>query len=119
MEINSAELENGGTTYQDSPGWVTTKKVLYTFSALAMSMCRGAHSTLYPVILAKIYGTQGGVLAFIIGYLYDAIGSGGNTLGVKLLFEKVGFKGMSFIWGTFSIISMIILLTSWKGSKAK
>jgi len=119
MEANAEELESGGFTYQDSQFMVTVKKVLYSVSVFTVSMCMGCHYVLYPVILAKIYGTHGGVQAYMVGFVFHGVGSMTNTIGVKLLFNKVGFKGMSFIWGAFCFFSLILLLCVYKGSKTK
>jgi len=95
------------------------KKSLYTMTSVIVNLCMGCHYVIYPLILAKIYGSAGGVQAYMVGLFFHAIGSLSNTVGVKILFNKIGFKGMSFMWGAFNVFSLILLLTVYKGSKTK
>ena len=102
-----------------APGMKPFQRVAYSISGLTVPLTMGCHYLIYPVILAKIYGTSGGIKAYTIGYVFHGIGSLTSTLMVKSLDHKIGFKGLSWIFGALSTFSLVVLLTLYKGSKTK
>ena len=93
------------------------KKVWYCYSVIASSVAQGGHYIFFPVILAKLYGTHGGLLGYTVGFTFQAAGSLINTVFVMTLFESLEFKGISLIYAGFLVISLLILLFVYKGSE--
>jgi len=50
---------------------------------------QGGHYVLYPIILAKLYGSHGGLYAYTLGYSFQGVASFINTLIIKLLLPKI------------------------------
>jgi len=95
------------------PWW---KKVYYVPAVISSMIANGAHHILFPVILAKIYGTHGGLLAYSVGFTFQAASSFLNTLLVKVLYDSWKFRGLSWLYGGFLMLSFVILVTVYKGS---
>ena len=79
---------------------------------------QGGHYVLYPIILAKLYGSHGGLTAYTVGYSFQGVASFINTLIIKLLFPNIlDFKGVCMLYGIFTILALFLLLFVYKGSK--
>lgn len=88
----------------------------------ASQLLEGAHFVLMPTVLAKMFGTEGGMRVFSVGFGFVGVASLVNILFLELFLEPssnfyIGFDGMCYIYGSFSIVSLIILLTIFKEEK--
>ena len=64
-----------------------------------------------------MYGTLGGIKAYSVGFSFQGIAAMINFVLVRILMDKIGYEGLSYIYGGFHICSMIQLLTVYKGSQ--
>jgi len=91
------------------------KEFVYMTSVCLIQLTEGGHFVLYPVILAELYGPNGGPLAFSIAYSFVGFASITNTLIQPLLFtDDRKEMGFSYIFGCMSILSFIMLMLFFK-----
>ena len=76
---------------------ITIKKVWYTYSVITSFVTNNCHYIFFPVILSKMYGTNGGLLAYSAGFVFVADASLTNTLMLTYLYPSMGFKGISWM----------------------
>ena len=70
----------------------------------------GAHFVLFPTILAKLFGANGGIRTWSVGFTFIGISSF-FSIGInEILLEKVGLEGLCFIFATLSLISLLTLI---------
>ena len=80
-------------------------------SVSLVQLTEGGHFVLYPVILAKFFGPEGGLKAYSVGFSFVGLASITNSFIEPALF-KVGFdvKYFCFLYGSLSIVSLILLI---------
>lgn len=95
------------------------KRFWYTYSVCMSLITNNCHYIFFPVILSKMYGTHGGLLAYSVGFTFVSISTLTNTILVQFFYCtcKLGFKGLSWIYSGFLGVSLFILLFLYKGSK--
>ena len=70
----------------------------------------GAHFVLFPTILAKLFGANGGIRTWSVGFTFIGISSIAS-IGINgILLEKVGLHGLCLIFATLSLISLLTLI---------
>ena len=81
-------------------------------SVSLVQLTEGGHFVLYPVILAKFFGPEGGLKAYSVGFSFVGFASITNSFIEPALF-KVGFdvKYFCFLYGGLSILSLLLLIT--------
>ena len=97
-------------------------KSYFLVAVSASQLLEGAHFVLMPTVLAKMFGTEGGMRVFSVGFGFVGVASLVNILFLDLFLEPesqlyIGFNGLCYIYGSFSIISLLILLTVFKEEK--
>lgn len=92
-------------------------KAWYMYANIASGIAQGGHTIFFPVILAKLYGTKGGLLAYTVGFTFQAASSVIGIIFNLTLTDTCGFQGISMIYGYFCIASLLILFFVYRGSK--
>lgn len=93
------------------------KKSWYSYAVCASLITNNCHLIFYPVILSKMYGTNGGLLAYSVGFTYLAIATLVNTFMLNVMFDRIGFMGIAWIYAILLVIAFLILIFVYKGSK--
>lgn len=65
---------------------------------------------LVPTILAKLFGTDGGMRVFSVGFGFVGVASLVNTGIISIVEESIGFEGICYLYGSFSIVALILLV---------
>jgi len=86
------------------------QKLLYFVCTCVSYNCEGGHFVLMPTILAKLFGANGGIRLFSVGFGFIGLASVFNIMLVGTLFKFISFSGFCYIYGAFSLISLFILL---------
>ena len=101
------------------------KKATYTVSSILTTLMQGGHYVIYPVICNKMYGTEGGILAFSVAFTFQGTASLLNTILIKTLATSDGgqdgkpldFKSICFLYGSLNAFALGLLIFCYKSSK--
>ena len=80
-------------------------------------MFEGAHFTIAPTVFAKLFGPEGGIRVFSVGFSFAGLASLIQIFLNKFLLEPLGFGGMCYLYTLFSTISLLILLCVFEEKK--
>jgi len=94
-----------------------TQKMLFAAFVCISFNLEGAHFVLVPTIFAKLFGPQGGLRVFSIGFTFIATASFINLLVLNLCLDRIGFAGIQYLYCSFSVVSLSILLFTFKEQK--
>ena len=75
-------------------------------------LCEGGHFVLAPTVLALLFGPDGGMRVFSVGFAFVGVASLINTAVLSTLESIIGYAGICYLYGSISILALIILLTS-------
>jgi len=89
----------------------------FLFVDCASKMTMGGHMVLVPTIFAKIYGPDGGMRVFSVGFSFATIASLMNTVVTESLLEYVGYEGILYAYTVLTSFSFIYLLFFYKYRK--
>ncbi|OMJ89822.1 hypothetical protein SteCoe_7903 [Stentor coeruleus] len=94
--------------------YIASIKALYLIWISLILCCEGGHFSLYPTIIARMYGKVMG--AKIYGILFYCFGSGSITgfLIQFYLVKIIGYQGLFIILAGFTAASLLILLLFFK-----
>ena len=92
-----------------------SKGLFMTWICLCL-FCEGGHFTLYPTMMAKIFGDYASMV-YGIGMSFAGISSIFSSLLVKEFLKDLHYKFFFYISGGLSIIALLILLTLFKDQK--
>jgi len=87
------------------------------YANISSAIAHGSHTIFFPVILAKLYGTKGGLLAYTVGFTFQATSSIIGIIFNVTLDPTCGFEGISMIYSYMMIGSLLILFFLYRGSK--
>ena len=79
-----------------------------------LQLAEGGHFVLVPTIYAKLFGAEGGMRVYSVGFGFVGIASLINFAVVDTLLEKIGYEGIIFLYGSFSLLSLLYLLIFFK-----
>lgn len=65
---------------------------------------------LVPTIFAKIYGPDGGMRVFSVGFSFATISSLMNTVVTEALLGYIGYAGILLTYSGFTCLSLIYLI---------
>ena len=103
----------------DGKDMIGYKKAWYAYSVCMSLLTNNCHYIFYPVILSKMYGTHGGLLAYSVGFTFVSISTLTNTAMLKFLYDNIGFKGVSWIYAGLLALALFILIFIYRGSMTK
>lgn len=111
----------------DKTEYISLKKATYSVSSILTTLMQGGHYVLYPVILNKMYGTEGGLLAFSVAFTFQGVASLLNLTLIKTLAtsdsgldkKPLDFKSICFIYGSLNVFALGLLIFCYKGSKTQ
>ena len=82
-----------------------------------MQLTEGGHFVLMPTALAKIYGVDGGMRVYSIGFCFAGMGSLINALVIVLLLQYLSYEGLIYIYVTLNILALLYLRLCYKFKK--
>ena len=88
---------------------IVLKKIIYFVSIWLIQLTEGGHFVIYPVALSKIFGPDGGLLAYSVGFSFAGAASLINMTLTPLLLEAIGIRGLCFLFGACSLYSLLML----------
>lgn len=69
IQIGNAMVTPIVMRQEDESGFIM-KKDWYMYANIASAIAQTSHTIFFPVILAKLYGTKGGLLAYTVGFTF-------------------------------------------------
>lgn len=84
-----------------------------------LQLAEGGHFVLVPTIFAKLFGPEGGMRVYSVGFGFVGIASIINFGVVDFLLIKLGYEGLIFLYGSFSLVSLLYLLIFFKSETVK
>jgi MFS family permease len=91
--------------------------VLYSIAIPLTYNLEGALFVMTPTVFAKLYGPQGGLRVYSVGFCFIACASLMNILLNTLLFKAIGYQGLSFINAALTLVALFLLLFIFKEEK--
>lgn len=86
----------------------------FLMSVGILQLTEGGHFVLVPTVLAKIYGIDGGMRVFSVGFCFAGFGSLINTLMLSILLEPFSYEGLTLVYSGFNLISLLYLVFLYK-----
>jgi hypothetical protein len=74
---------------------------------------------LAPTIYAKLYGPEGGIRVYSVGFSFIGIASFINIFMMEVMLSIIGFGGICYVYGIFSVMALIILIVVFREEKVK
>jgi len=93
---------------------VIAKKTTYMISICLVQLTEGGHFVIYPVALSKIFGADGGLMAYSIGFSFAGAASLINMTIQPLILEYIKIKGFCFLYGGCSLYALVLLILATK-----
>ena len=91
-----------------------SKSFLYAACVCISFNCEGGHFVLAPTIYAKLFGANGGIRVFSVGFCFIGIASLLNIFFVNMLLETIGFPGFCYLYASFNVVALPILMFVFK-----
>jgi len=96
---------------------VIQNETFYGIFVCLSFFCEGGHFVLAPTIYAKLFGPEGGIRVYSVGFCFIGLASFVNIFLMELLLENIDFSGLSFLYGVLSLIALLILCFVFKEQK--
>lgn len=65
---------------------------------------------LAPTIFAKLFGAQGGIRVYSVGFSFIGAASIVNMFMIDYLLDIIGFEGFCYAYTGLSFVSLVILI---------
>ena len=72
---------------------------------------------LVPTVLAKIYGVDGGMRVFSVGFCFAGMGSLINIATISILLDSFSYEGLCIVYTVLNFIALIYLIVLYKFKK--
>jgi MFS family permease len=92
-------------------------QAFYIFVDCACKMTMGGHMVLVPTAFAKIYGPDGGMRTFSVGFSFATVASLMNTIVTGALLSIIGYEGILYFYCGLTLGSLIYLIFFYKYRK--
>ena len=86
------------------------KNTLFLVEVCISFNLEGAHFVLFPTILAKLFGANGGIRTWSVGFTFIGISSIASIGINSILLEKIHLEGLCYIFASLSLISLLTLI---------
>ena len=102
-------------------GAVIFKKIIYFIGEIFIVLCISGQNMVFVLALVNTYGAEGGMKAYTIGTTYTMLVGLTLIAYSKAVYEEqiLTFQQTEFIWGSMSVLSMILLHIVYKGTATK
>jgi hypothetical protein len=101
-------------TYKDG----TLKNTFFLLFVCLGFLCEGGHFVLAPTIFAKLFGAQGGIRVYSVGFSFIGVASIVNVFMMDYVLDIIGFEGFCYAYSALSVISLLILIFIFEEKKA-
>lgn len=100
------------------------KETLFAIYVCIVYNLEGAHFVITPTVFAKLYGAQGGIRVFSVGFTFIAVASLFNIFIIAKFIGSdgwydLGFNGICYIYAGFSTMGLLILIFVFNEKKVK
>lgn len=95
----------------------TFTQYFYFFSLCMIKLTYGGHFVIIPTIFAKIFGIDGGLRVYSVGFAFVGLASGLNLLLLKVSLDFLGYEGLYFLYSAFNLGSLLYLTLRYKFMK--
>jgi hypothetical protein len=85
--------------------YVAESKALYLAWISLIVCCEAGHFSLFPTIIARMYGKMMGSKLYGVFFYCFGLGAISQFLIMRLLTDKIGYEGLFWILGAFTVIS--------------
>lgn len=96
----------------------TKEAIVSVFICLSFNL-EGGHFVLLPTILAKLFGANGGIRLFSVGFSFIGIASFTHIFFISVLLPVIGYSGICYIYACLSAVSLVILFIVFKEERVK
>ena len=95
------------------------QKVFYSTIVCLIFCCEGGHFVLAPTIYAKLFGPEGGVRVYSVGFSFSGIAPFVNLLLINYFLDEggivaLGYEGFCYMFACTNLIALILLLFIFK-----
>ena len=73
---------------------------------------------LAPTIFAKLFGAQGGIRVYSVGFSFIGMASIVNVFMMDYVLDVIGFEGFCYAYSALSFMSLFILVFIFEEKKA-
>ena len=73
---------------------------------------------LAPTIFAKLFGAQGGIRVYSVGFSFIGVASIVNVFMMDYVLDIIGFDGFCYAYSALSLIALVILIFIFEEKKA-
>lgn len=68
-------------------------------------------------MFAKIFGIDGGMRVYSVGFSFVGLASGFNTIVLSTCLDLLGYEGLIYLYGVFNLAALIYLIFRFKFKK--
>lgn len=90
------------------------QKVLYAIIVPLTYNFEGALFVMTPTVYAKLFGPQGGIKVYSVGFSFIAIASLINLALNSILFNSLGYLGLQYINAVLTSLALVLLIFGFK-----
>lgn len=94
------------------------KNTLFLLSVCFGFFCEGGHFVLAPTIFAKLFGAQGGIRVYSVGFSFIGVASIVNVFMMDYVLDIIGFGGFCYAYSALSFVALLILVFAFEEKKA-
>lgn len=80
-------------------------------------LTEGGHFVLVPTIFAKVFGVDGGMRVYSVGFCFCGLASLCNTVLLSATLDFLGYEGLCYLYGIFNLGSLLYLVSRYKFRK--
>ena len=97
----------------------TLQKIFYSMIVCLIFCCEGGHFVLAPTIFAKLFGPEGGVRVYSVGFSFSGIAPFVNLLLINYFLDDsgifaLGYEGFCYMFAVTNLIALILLVFVFK-----
>ena len=91
----------------------------YFFANCLCQFTAGGHFTLLPTVFAKLFGVDGGLRVYSVGFSFVGMGNLINSTLIQMFLngtwgDVISYHGFCYLYGGFSIASLCVLILFFK-----
>ena len=92
----------------------TFTSYFFLVSIGTLILTEGGHFVLIPTIFAKIYGVDGGMRVYSVGFCFVGFASLFNTILLPNTLDSLHYEGLCFVYGALNLGALTYLTFRYK-----
>ena len=94
----------------------------FFFAVCTCQLTEGGHFTILPTVFAKLFGVEGGLRMYSVGFSFVGAASLINSQLINMFLDGtfgdvLSYDGFCYLYGLMSLISLVMLLGFFKEEK--